>query len=56
MNISFRKTAEALVDTYKAIANNANGGVIEECGHWVFEEKTDFIVQQLSQFCSQHGS
>jgi pimeloyl-ACP methyl ester carboxylesterase len=39
----------------KAIANSADGGVIEECGHWVFEEKTDFIVQQLSQFWPRHG-
>jgi pimeloyl-ACP methyl ester carboxylesterase len=42
-------------DCAKAIANTAEGGVIEECGHWVFEEKTDFIVQQLSQFWSRYG-
>jgi len=37
----------------KTIAYNADGGVIEECGHWVFEEKTDFIADQLSQFWSR---
>jgi pimeloyl-ACP methyl ester carboxylesterase len=42
-------------DCAKAIANNADGGVIDECGHWVFEEKPDFIVQQLNQFWSRHG-
>jgi len=42
-------------DCAKAIASSAEGGVIEECGHWVFEEKPDFIVQQLSQFWSRHG-
>lgn len=37
-------------DCAKAIAVSAKGGVIEECGHWVFEEKTDFIRQQLGSF------
>src|SRR3954453_2595449 len=31
------------IDSAKAIAANARGGVIEECGHWVFQERTDFI-------------
>ncbi|WP_166365662.1 alpha/beta fold hydrolase [Pseudomonas akapageensis] len=34
----------------KAIATSAKGGVIEECGHWVFEEKTDFIREELGAF------
>jgi pimeloyl-ACP methyl ester carboxylesterase len=38
------------IDTAKAISVSAEGGVIEECGHWVFEEKTDFICQQLETF------
>jgi pimeloyl-ACP methyl ester carboxylesterase len=42
-------------DCAKAIAVSATGGVIEECGHWVFEEKTDFIRQQLASFWQRHG-
>jgi len=34
----------------KAIATSARGGVIEECGHWVFEEKPEFIRQELGRF------
>jgi hypothetical protein len=34
----------------KVIADSADGGVIEECGHWVFEEKIDFVREQLSSF------
>lgn len=34
----------------KAIAVSAKGGVIEECGHWVFEEKTEFIRAELDNF------
>jgi hypothetical protein len=37
-------------DCAKAIAASAKGGGIEQCSHWVFEEKTDFIVQELRGF------
>jgi pimeloyl-ACP methyl ester carboxylesterase len=50
-----RSFGDHCFDCAKAIANTAEGGVIEECGHWVFEEKTDFIVDQLSQFWSRHA-
>jgi pimeloyl-ACP methyl ester carboxylesterase len=50
-----RSFGDHCFDCAKAIANSAEGGVIEECGHWVFEEKTDFIVDQLSQFWPRHA-
>jgi pimeloyl-ACP methyl ester carboxylesterase len=37
-------------DSAKALSDHAAGGVIDECGHWVFEERTDFICKQLEQF------
>lgn len=43
------------INSAKAIANTAEGGVIEGCGHWVFEEKPDFIIDQLSKFWPRHG-
>jgi pimeloyl-ACP methyl ester carboxylesterase len=50
-----RSFGDHCINCARAIANSAEGGVIEECGHWVFEEKTDFIVEQLSQFWSKHS-
>jgi pimeloyl-ACP methyl ester carboxylesterase len=38
------------IDAAKSLALQAQGGIIEECGHWVFEEKTDFILDQLRGF------
>ena len=38
------------LDSAKAIAEEAYGGVIEECGHWVFQEKTDLICDELDRF------
>jgi pimeloyl-ACP methyl ester carboxylesterase len=43
------------IDCAKAIAVRAEGGVIAECGHWVFEEKTHFICEQLANFWPRHG-
>ncbi len=39
----------------RAISASAEGGVIPECGHWVFEEKTDFICRQLETFWQHKG-
>jgi pimeloyl-ACP methyl ester carboxylesterase len=49
-----RSFGDHCINSAKAIASHASGGVIEHCGHWVFEEQTDFIVEQLGQFWSQH--
>lgn len=43
------------IDSAKAIAREARGGVIEQCGHWVFQEQTDFICQQLDRFWTENG-
>jgi pimeloyl-ACP methyl ester carboxylesterase len=45
-----RSFGDHCVNSAKAIAGSAEGGVIEKCGHWVFEERPDFIVGQLGQF------
>jgi pimeloyl-ACP methyl ester carboxylesterase len=37
-------------DSAKAIGVDVSGGVIEATGHWVFEEKTAFISQELRTF------
>jgi pimeloyl-ACP methyl ester carboxylesterase len=37
-------------ESAKALSERAEGGIIEECGHWVFEEKTDFICGELGRF------
>jgi pimeloyl-ACP methyl ester carboxylesterase len=50
-----RSFGDHCFESAKAIATSAQGGVIEECGHWVFEEKPDFIVQQLSEFWSRNS-
>jgi pimeloyl-ACP methyl ester carboxylesterase len=50
-----RSFGDHCFNSAKAIAGSAKGGVIEECGHWVFEEKPDFISNELVQFWSSNG-
>ncbi|WP_027684223.1 alpha/beta fold hydrolase [Rhizobium leguminosarum] len=45
---------EHCFESAKAIAESAKGGVIEECGHWVFQEKTDFICGELKKFWAEN--
>lgn len=40
------------IDSAHALSDRAEGGVIEECGHWVFEEKADFILGECARFWS----
>ncbi|QYY33858.1 alpha/beta hydrolase (plasmid) [Cupriavidus pinatubonensis] len=32
------------------VANDVKGGVIADCGHWVQEERPDFVVQEMVSF------
>jgi pimeloyl-ACP methyl ester carboxylesterase len=50
-----RSFGDHCFESAKAIATDAQGGVIEECGHWVFEEKADFIIRQLGEFWSRNA-
>jgi pimeloyl-ACP methyl ester carboxylesterase len=35
---------------YEAVAEEVRGGVIPQCGHWVAEERPDYLLDQLASF------
>lgn len=37
-------------------AEDVRGGVIERCGHWVGEERPEFVAEQLLEFFGEHSS
>jgi pimeloyl-ACP methyl ester carboxylesterase len=39
-----------IVPAWQAVAENVQGGVVERCGHFVAEEKPEFVVQQAQAF------
>lgn len=36
----------------EALAENVRGGMVERCGHWIPEERPDYLIEQLLQFFS----
>ena len=34
------------------LAENVRGGVVERCGHWIPEERPDYLLERLSEFFS----
>jgi pimeloyl-ACP methyl ester carboxylesterase len=34
----------------RAVAMNVRGGVIERCGHWVPEERPEYLTEQFLAF------
>ena len=41
---------EITMKLYGAVAEGVRGGVIPQCGHWVAEERPDYLVEQLLAF------
>ena len=40
----------APLHSMKELAENVRGGMIERCGHWIAEERPDFLIEQLLAF------
>lgn len=38
------------VRSMQELAENVRGGVIERCGHWIAEERPDYLIEQLLSF------
>lgn len=48
-----RSFGEHCIDSARSLSPDARGGVIEDCGHWVFEEQPDFILKECDDFWAQ---
>jgi pimeloyl-ACP methyl ester carboxylesterase len=35
---------------WQRVADDVQGGVVERCGHFIAEERPDFVVQQVLEF------
>lgn len=41
------------LESWRRVATNVSGGVAEGCGHWIPEERPDFVAQQVLRHFSQ---
>jgi pimeloyl-ACP methyl ester carboxylesterase len=39
-----------IVPIWQTVADNVQGGVVKECGHFIAEEKPEFTIQQILEF------
>ena len=39
-----------IVPVWQEVADNVEGGEVEQCGHFIAEEKPDFVIQQAQEF------
>ncbi len=47
--------ADAVQKSVEAISNHPFGGVIPLCGHWVCEERPDFLLSQIDSLATRIG-
>lgn len=47
---SGRGRGEAAIQSWQRVANDVQGGVLENCGHWIPEERPDWVAEQLMAF------
>ena len=40
----------AALDSMRLLATNVSGGVIPDTGHWIAEERSNFLTEQLFAF------
>lgn len=40
----------AAIESWRRIASDVRGGVVEGCGHWIPEERPEWVVAQLLEF------
>ncbi len=46
---AFGRGGETL-SSLKRVGTNVRGGIVENCGHWIPEERSEFLLKELSQF------
>lgn len=39
-----------IVSVWQTVADNVQGGMVERCGHFIAEEKPEFVIQQALEF------
>jgi len=43
----------AALTSMKSLATNVSGGIVPLSGHWIAEERPDFLIKELTKFFSK---
>ena len=41
------------IESWRRVAEDVRGGIAEACGHWIPEERPDWVIQQLLTFFAE---
>jgi hypothetical protein len=42
-----------IVDMVKEVSTDVRGGIIERCGHWIADERPEYLTEQLLVFIGE---
>lgn len=45
-----RGRGELAIESWRRVAEDVRGGIVEDCGHWIPEERPGWVVEQLLAF------
>jgi pimeloyl-ACP methyl ester carboxylesterase len=45
----------AAIESWRRVATNVRGGVVEGCGHWIPEERPEWVLAQLLEFFGEQS-
>lgn len=51
-----RGRGELAIESWRRVADDVRGGVVEDCGHWIPEERPDWVVEQLLSFFGEQAA
>ena len=43
------------LESWQRVAANVRGGVVEDCGHWIPEEKPKWVVGEILNFFGEEA-
>ena len=46
-------TGNAALTSMKSLATDVRGGIVPFSGHWIAEERPDFLIEQLTKFFNE---
>ena len=51
-----RGRGELAIESWRRIAEDVRGGVLADCGHWIPEERPQWVVEQLLAFFDEENT
>lgn len=51
-----RGRGKTAIESWRRVADDVRGGVVEDCGHWIPEERSDWVAEELRAFFDEENA